>query len=129
MPGTDRPSLVVELRYDPNQAGFDAGIAATGNHVFVGAGARVLCYEHAEGWRRLWTESLAVGFLSWAIHDDVVIMSAELALAAWDRRGQKLWSTFVEPPWDYQLAEDLVRLDVMGTISIFDLHSGPAPAG
>jgi hypothetical protein len=36
-----------------------------------------------------------------------------------------IWTTFVEPPWTYEVPEGMVRLDVMGTISSFPLESGP----
>jgi len=52
-------------------------------------------------------------------------MSAELEMAAWDTRARKLWSTFVEPPWDYQVDGGLVHLDVMGTRSDLPIASGP----
>jgi hypothetical protein len=52
-------------------------------------------------------------------------MSAELELAAWDWIGQKLWSTYVEPPWDYIVEADRVQLNVMGNKAEFDLRKGP----
>ena len=39
--------------------------------------------------------------------------------------GNKLWTTFVEPPWSYQVIGGQIRLDVMGTVSTFDLTRGP----
>jgi hypothetical protein len=56
---------------------------------------------------------------------DVVVVSAELELAAWDVSGRKLWSTFVEPPWEYDVDADIVRLDVMGRRTQFPLVGGP----
>ena len=52
-------------------------------------------------------------------------MEAELELAAWTIQGHKLWTTFVEPPWSYNVVGDTVTLDVMGTITTFPLISGP----
>jgi hypothetical protein len=60
----------------------------------------------------------------WRQHDDVVLMSAELELAAWSTDGTKLWTTFVEPPWSYRVVGDRVVLDVMGAARTFDLRSG-----
>jgi hypothetical protein len=51
-------------------------------------------------------------------------MAAELELAAWDINGRKLWSRFVEPPWQYAVARDVITLDVMGTLSRIHLESG-----
>jgi hypothetical protein len=47
-----------------------------------------------------------------------------LELAAWDPQGEKLWSTFVEPPWDYRVTGDRVQLDVIGRKSDFELAQG-----
>jgi hypothetical protein len=50
---------------------------------------------------------------------------AELEFAAWDAHARKLSSTFVEPPWTYELAGNSVELDVMGAQSTFPLNAGP----
>lgn len=50
-------------------------------------------------------------------------MAAELELAAWTSSGEKLWTTVVEPPWSYQVFDDLVQLDVMGK----NTESRPTP--
>ena len=91
--------------------------------LFVGAGTRLLAYDIAAP-RRLWEERTEVGFWSWRQHGTVVLMAAELELAAWDAAGAKLWSRVVEPPWSYDVAGGEVRLDVMGTESRFPLTSG-----
>ena len=51
-------------------------------------------------------------------------MSAELELAAWDKDGKKLWSKFVEPPWDYKVVNVEIVLDVMGIKTIFNIETG-----
>lgn len=56
---------------------------------------------------------------------DVVVMSAELELAAWTVTGHKLWTAFVEPPWDYSVEDDQILLDVMGRRSRFGILHGP----
>jgi len=66
-----------------------------------------------------------VGFLSWRQHGDVILMSAELELAAWTTDGTKLWRTFVEPPWSYAMVDDDVHLDVMGERTRFHKRTGP----
>jgi hypothetical protein len=53
-------------------------------------------------------------------------MSAETEFAAWDVNGQKLWSTFVEPPWSYKIRGDRVELDEMGRESSFVAAIGPS---
>jgi len=53
-------------------------------------------------------------------------MSAELELAAWSTSGVRLWTTFVEPPWTYEVTQGILHLDVMGSLSSFPLKEGPA---
>ncbi|GAA0580321.1 hypothetical protein GCM10010172_76640 [Paractinoplanes ferrugineus] len=65
------------------------------------------------------------GFWGWCRHGEVVLMSAELELAAWTVDGEKLWTTFVEPPWSYDIDAGRVRVDVMGSVRSFDLRRGP----
>jgi hypothetical protein len=82
----------------------------------VRAGIRLLGYQLGhDGWRRMWIDETKMGFWAWRQHGDIVPMAAELELAARHVSGQKLWIRFVEPPWSYQVWDDLVRLDVMGT--------------
>ncbi len=125
--GLDWPFLRVIKRYWPTQsAGSYPGILfVPETHIlFVGAGERTLAYDLKQP-QRLWEDAADTGFHGWQRHGDTIVMSAELELATWDIQGNKLWTTFVEPPWDYQVEGDMVRLDVMGTVSSFPLASGP----
>ncbi len=74
---------------------------------------------------RLWEDEADEGFWSWARYTDIILMSAELELAAWNTKGDKLWSMFVEPPWSYEIADDTVMIDVMGSKTNFSLTDGP----
>ena len=95
------------------------------HRLFVGAGEELFCYDLAEP-KRLWRDNADTGLWGWEIAGATVLMSAELEFAAWDKAGEKLWSTFVEPPWSYTVADDQVTLDVMGEISQFNLRTGPS---
>jgi hypothetical protein len=128
--GELRPRLVVAQRYAPAGYGFNPGIAfvpATGV-LFAGAGTRLLAYALSGRPRRLWEDAADMGFWHWSVHGPTVVMAAELELAAWDHRGGKLWSMFVEPPWTYQVTDGRVQLDVMGTRTQFSVRSGPGSA-
>jgi hypothetical protein len=130
--GFDWPFLCVVQRYWPGHwAGCRPGILLVPEtHIrFVGAGERLLAYD-LHGPARLWEDHADAGFHGWQCHDDLVLMSAELELAAWDIRGVKRWSTlqssvFIEPPWEYHVESGVVHLDVMGTVSSFPLLAGP----
>ncbi len=128
-PGEDGPSLVVSGTYDPASGGFEPGIliVPSTDRVFIGAGSRAVSYRRdAAGWRRDWEIEVDVGFWGWRQHGNVVVMLAELEMAAWSSDGTRLWSTFVEPPWSYTVAGETVRLDVMGSVTEFPLPTGPS---
>jgi hypothetical protein len=120
------PVLCVAQRYH-REGGGDPGVllAPETGLFFIGAGERLVAYD-LHGPTRLWEDHADTGFHAWQRHDDLVVMAAELELAAWDVRGVKRWSTFVEPPWSYQVDGRLVRLAVMGISSSFPLATGPA---
>jgi hypothetical protein len=123
------PSLVITQTFSPSEGGFSPGvlIVPETDIVFIGAGTRLLCYQLASGrWSRRWQDQADVGFWGWRRHSDVVVMSAEIELAAWTIDGLKLWRTFVEPPWSYEVEDGTLRLDLVGTISSFPLEAGPA---
>lgn len=127
----DWPELVVMLHYEPSSSsGFDPGFLLIPEHnlFYVGAGTSLLAYQLSPV-RRLWQDFAVVGFWGWSRHDDVVLMAAELEFAAWDLNGRKLWSTFVEPEWSYEVRDGQVKLDVMGRKSTFDLVNGPPMPG
>ena len=124
---SDQRSLTVSQHFAPGpEAGFQPGvlIVPETHTLFIGAGTRLLAY-HLQRVARLWQDEADTGFWFWRRHGEVVVMSAELELAAWDLEGHKLWSTFVEPPWTYSVSEGSVTLDVMGQIRKFSLRSGP----
>jgi hypothetical protein len=124
--GHDWPFLVVAQRYWPAEGGFhpEALLIPETDLLFIGAGERLLAYRLTPP-ARLWGDHADAGFWFWQRHADHVLMSAELELAAWDKRGVKLWTTFVEPPWDYAVKDGVVHLDVVGQKSAFPLASGP----
>ena len=124
--GEPWPFLVVAQGFAPAGWGFEPGLLLIpeAKRLFVGAGERIIAYDLAVP-RRLWLDSAYGGFYAWAQHGDVVVMSAELELAAWKVSGEKLWTTSVEPPWWYRVDCETLRLDVMGDVRQFPLLSGP----
>lgn len=126
--GEEAPALVVAQRFDPGGCCFEPGalvVPETGR-LFVGAGERLLAYDlRPEVPRRLWEDEAYYGFQGWRRHGGIVLMSAELELAAWDLEARKLWTTEVEPPWGYVVHSELVTLDVMGRKTEFPLAAGP----
>jgi hypothetical protein len=121
------PELLISQRFTPGpEAGFHPGILLVPENdlLFVGAGLRILAYDLCSI-SRLWEDQADTGFWGWARHGDTILMSAELELAAWDTYGKKLWTTFVEPPWDYKVSQGQIELDVMGEKSVFSILRGP----
>lgn len=118
------PFLVVAQRYEPDVFHPGAIVIPETHLLLIGAGERLLAYK-LDNPQRLWEDKADIGFLSWARHGNYVLMSAELELAAWNTEGQKLWTTFVEPPWEYSVSEGNVCLDVMGHKSTFPIQTGP----
>jgi hypothetical protein len=126
---SDKVILVATQACDPGpDGGFFPGIALVPETgvLFLGAGDTISAYDLKTP-RLLWRDHAEAGFSGWARHGDVVVMSAELALGAWDIEARKLWTTFVEPPWSYAVSESgVVQLDVMGRRSSFSVLKGPA---
>lgn len=120
------PTLVVAQGGLIHGAGFGVGalVVPETRILLLGAGERLLAY-HLEPVGRLWEDKTELGFFDWKRHGDVIVMAAELELAAWDTAGSKLWTTFVEPPWSYEVNDGAVELDVMGTKRRFPLRTGP----
>ena len=122
--------LVVGQQFSPSVPGFEPGVLIVPETgvVFVGAGERLLAYD-LTGSARLWEDRADVGFWWWDRTGNVVLMAAELELAAWDTKGRKLWTTFVEPPWFYRLDGETLHLDVMDFERPFSVRTGPGEPG
>ncbi len=121
--GDDWPFLIVVQKCNPGpESGFYPGalLVPETHYVFIGAGKRLLAYTWDPP-KKVLTETLSVGFLGWSRYGQFVIMSSELELAVWNINGEKLWSTFVEPPWNYTIENDELHLDVMGKETTFSL--------
>ncbi|MGE5186885.1 MAG: hypothetical protein ACM31C_32765 [Acidobacteriota bacterium] len=123
--GEPWPFLVVAQSREPAGASLGVGALIAGDTLFVGAGERVLVYDLLAP-RRVAEDGADTGFHGWEQHGDVILMAAELELAAWDARGSKLWSMFVEPPWSYTVRGEQLDVDVMGAVRMFELLRGPA---
>ena len=123
------PTLVVAQRFELSDAGFDpaALLAPETSTLFLGAGRRLLGYQ-LDPPRRLFEETVEAGFWEWARHGDVVLMSGELDLAAWDLSGKKLWAMPLQPAWQYHVESGLVHLNVGGRRTAFPLREGPQHA-
>ncbi|WP_208352514.1 hypothetical protein [Pseudaestuariivita rosea] len=121
---SDWPSTVIVQKYQ-NEWGATPGILIVPetNILFIGAGDRLLCYDIGKQ-KRLWEDSCDLCF--WELHRSgpYVLMSAELEFGVWTIEGEKLWSTFVEPPWSYKVSGDIVALDVMGNTRLLNLSDG-----
>ncbi|WP_243611665.1 hypothetical protein [Shimia aestuarii] len=119
------PSVVVAQRYRDAQQSFSPGILLVPDTslVFIGAGERLLCYNIEEK-TRLWEDETHLGFWRWSQSGSYVLMSAETEFGVWRQSGEKLWSTFVEPPWTFEIKGQNVQLDVMGSIRNHQLSDG-----
>jgi hypothetical protein len=123
--GEGWPFLTVTQQYSPAGYGFHPGLLLIpeAHRLFVGAGRRLLAYDLSTP-SRLWEDEADTGFWFWSRYGEFVLMAAELELGTWDVRGRKLWSRFVEPPWEYRVEGSFVVIDVMGTVSRLDLARG-----
>jgi hypothetical protein len=123
----DHRSVIVSQHFYPGpEVGFQPGvlIVPETDALFIAAGTRLLAYD-LETAERLWQDEADTGFWFWRRHGNFILMSAELEFAAWNLEAEKLWSTFVEPPWTYSVEEDRVTLDVMGELRRFPIRLGP----
>jgi hypothetical protein len=129
--GNPWPFLVVTQRYAPAGCGFHPGalIVPETHRLFLGAGRRLLGYDLSRT-SRLWEDEADCGFWSWSRYGGVVLMRAELELAAWTVDGDKLWSRFTDPPWEYKVEESVVVVSDCRAVERVALQTGQvAPAG
>lgn len=121
-----QPALTILHTYEPGErSGFtpEFVIVPETGLLFAGAGEETMCFN-LKSLELLWEDKAEVGLWGWARCGDFVLMSAELEFAVFDFNGAKRWTTFVEPPWEYDLRDGCVRLDVMGDIRSFELATG-----
>jgi hypothetical protein len=119
------PEIVITLKYENSQGVFQPGMLVVPDTslLFIGAGECLLGYDLTRRQKVFedWTEH---GFLNWSRQGDYVVMSGEVEFGVWTTAGEKLWSTFVEPPWDWRVISECVELDVMGRLTTLRLDNG-----
>ena len=93
--------------------------------LFVGCAESLAVYD-LEKAERTHLDVTPYAFTSWNRHGDVVVMSGELEIAAYDLRGQRLWAATIEPPWDYGVQGDAMFTIAMGHKTEFPLREGPS---
>jgi hypothetical protein len=122
--GNNWPFLVIVQGYEDYDNQFHPGILLIPETslLFIGAGTRLLTYTWDPP-RKLWEETV-IGFWRWERYGQFVIMSAELDFFVGDIFGKKLWSTFVEPPWEYRIVDEIIYLNIMGKETAFSLMDG-----
>ena len=121
------PFLVVAQRCIPGEnSGFHPGaiIVPETDILFIGGGKRLLAYD-LKVLKRLWEDEASICFRSWNRSGDVILMSAEDELAAWDIHASKLWSTFADPPWSYSVIDDTLMFEMAHETSFFPIRKGP----
>lgn len=124
--GEEWYNTVIAFRSDPiDYGGFHPGllVAPETNTLFVGAGTVIRTYDLKQQKKRFEKE-LPCGFWGWIRHNDLVIMQEELQFGIYTLDGQEIWSTYVEPPWTFEIHGGLVTLNVMDEITYRDLRTG-----
>jgi hypothetical protein len=118
------PFLTVTQRYEPCVAGFSPGflLIPETNKIFIGAGQRILIYDLKQI-SKVDEDFYNEGFLGWLKYQDYVIMLAELDVTCWRSNGEKMWTRFVEPPYNVDFEGDKIVLDIMGQIVKFNIES------
>lgn len=119
------PELVACQRYEDGSDSFSPGILLVPetSTLFIGAGQRLLGYD-LRTFENLWEEQTMVGFWGWHQQGDHVFLLAELEFGVFTSAGKRLWSTFVEPPWDFRVDGDIVELDIMDKIQRHRISDG-----
>jgi hypothetical protein len=83
----DWPFLVVAQAYTAHAVANDCGVVLLPEtrRLFIAAGENLLAYDITpDRPRRLWQDEAEFGFWHWRVHDNLVLMAAELGFAAWD---------------------------------------------
>jgi hypothetical protein len=124
--GKDWPEIVIAQRYNPSVInGFYPGVLIIPEKelMFLGAGDTISLYD-LKNKNKKWKDSVDLGFWGWSIYNQYVVMSAECEFAIFTNEGHKLWTTFVEPPWDFKIEFDIVELDIMGNKKHYNISDG-----
>ncbi|RUM23850.1 hypothetical protein EFQ99_17765 [Rhizobium vallis] len=121
------PEIVITQKYEDASGTFHPGflLVPENSILFIGAGERLVGYNVESG-ERVFEDRTDYGFWGWTRQGDYILMSAELEFGVWRTTGEKLWSTFVEPPWSFNVSGENVELDIMGQRKTLRLETGTA---
>lgn len=91
--------------------------------LFIGGGRKAMTYSLKDK-VKLSNKNLAIGFWYWAKHKSFIILVEELEVAVYDYEGRFVWETRAEPPWSYGIEGNILTLDIMDTITKYELNTG-----
>lgn len=91
--------------------------------LFIGAGIIIKTYD-LKNHKKVFQKDTFVGFWGWQRWAEYVIMLEELEFGVYDLKGNEIWSTYVEPPWTYEINEGIVTLNVMDKLSYRNIITG-----
>jgi len=124
--GEEWYSTVIAFRSDPiDYGGFHPGLLLEPmtDTLFIGAGTVIRTYD-LKHQQKKFEKVLPCGFWAWTRHKDLIVMQEELEFGIYTLEGQEMWSTFVEPPWTFEIQGKEVKLNVMEEITYRDLKTG-----
>lgn len=91
--------------------------------LFIGGGRKAMTYSLKDK-RKISNRTLAMGFWYWAKHENFIIMVEEFEIAVYDYEGNFIWGRRAEPPWSYGISNNILSLDIMDTITKYELNTG-----
>nr|BBH86415.1 hypothetical protein KTC_11660 [Thermosporothrix sp. COM3] len=124
--GNAWPFLILILHVSVGEeSGFNPGVflLPETQTLFIGAGEILLIY-HLEREQKIWEERIMGGFWGWHYVEPFVLLSAEIELSIWNKEGERLWETFVEPPWSYELEGDVIKVFYSNETRYYRLQDG-----
>ncbi|PZR31072.1 MAG: hypothetical protein DI538_21615 [Azospira oryzae] len=102
---------IIAFSSDPiGYAGFNPGIhyEKSSDTLFIGAGTTIKTYRLFDN-KKIFQKNHGFGFWGWSKHGDYIIQQEETELGVFNLKGEKLWETFVSPPYEFNIdGEDII---------------------
>jgi len=106
-----RPEFaVIAFKTNPvGYAGFRSGLHYENEILFIGAGTIVKIFDLATN-SYIFEKNNSLGFWTWTKRKDFIFQQGETDFGVFNLNGKHLWETYVSPPFDFEIKDDMITL-------------------
>lgn len=91
--------------------------------LFIGAGTIIKTYRLTDN-KLIFQKNYGFGFWGWSKYKNYIVQQEELNFGIFNLKGEQLWETYVEPPYEFEFYDDSVTIKFDNIVESRNLLTG-----